>query len=202
VLDRDPNSAELKERLVKLELTIAFWRKFIGATIIFLGAGTIAGIIDLYDRTLDRAQIAIIQNAVNEIEGILKKAQSHAAEIKSILAEECYDARWIDATGRCIYAFLPEGRYTLNYGSAVAACTAQGARLCSLAEVKEAYNKGAEWCAWTWVADLSVGNNVRDVKGTVVYPYQKQVERGFVAGFNESSGQNIMSYNAGAACCI
>ncbi len=201
----DTNSGavtELRDRITRLETNLSFWKAIVAAAIVFLGLGTGYGVYSLYQRMLEIVEVEVAEQAIQDIIELREQAAQDATTIRGLVKSNCYDPTWVDATGQCIYLFLPEGRYSLNYGSAVAACTAHGARLCTLAEVQSAYNNGAEWCAWSWVSDLEVVGNVRDVQGTIAYPYQQQGQSGCSYGLNVESNMNIMTMNAGAACCL
>lgn len=65
-----------------------------------------------------------------------------------------------DAPGNFGFCIWHEGNgYALNYVNAAKACKAKGGRLCTLAEVSAAQVAGAEWCAYSWVADRTDNSN-------------------------------------------
>jgi hypothetical protein len=65
-----------------------------------------------------------------------------------------------NAPGNFGFCIWHEGTgYQLNYTNAAKACKAKGGRLCTLAEVSAAQAAGAEWCAYSWVADRTDNNN-------------------------------------------
>jgi hypothetical protein len=75
-----------------------------------------------------------------------------------------------DAPGKygfCIWHEDKGTRYSQTYPQAAATCKSKGARLCTFAEVSAAYAAGAEWCAFSWVADVAP-----DASGYVSYPMQ------------------------------
>jgi len=196
------NLREQSDRIDKIENKLETWKKLIIGSIAFLGLGTSYGLYTLYQRTLEQAEIAVFEAAKARLTDLAAQAETDAERIKSAIKQTCYDPKWVDATGSCIFNLLPEGKYSLNYGAAAALCTAHGARLCTLKEVEAAYSKGAEWCAWGWVADLKKGSTVVDISGTVAYPMQSGASGGCSPGMNISPDQNIMTTNRGANCCI
>lgn len=173
----------------------------IGA-LIFLGLGGAAGWYNLYQRTLQEAQLARVEAALTKIDNLAVQAQTDATRIKSAIKDVCADPKWVDKTGQCIFHANP-GRYALNYGAAAAYCTAKGARLCTRAELNAAQQKGAEWCSWGWVADLSRGDSNFDMRGQMAFPMQSgRSGCGNKAGVIERLNIHVLEGNAGANCCI
>lgn len=190
-------------RLHSIESRLGFWRGLVIAAIAFLGISTGAGLWTLYNRTLDEADRAVFEQARQTIEALRQQAEGDAAAVRAALASACHDPRWVERTGRCIYPVMPNGHYTLNYGAAAAICAAQGARLCTLAELRDAHAKGAQWCAYGWVAETErAGGEVTDVTGTVAYPHQTGGTGCGNAGLNVLSSIDIVTENWGANCCL
>jgi hypothetical protein len=193
----------LELRLHAIESRLGFWRGLVIAAIAFLGVSTGAGLWTLYNRTLDEADRAIFEQARATVQSLRQQAEADALAVRAALASACHDPTWVEKTGRCIYPVMLNGHYTLNYGSAAAICAAQGARLCTLAEVRDAHAKGAQWCAYGWVADTErPGSGVKAVTGTVAYPHQTGGRGCGEAGVNVLSSRDILTENWGANCCL
>jgi len=74
------------------------------------------------------------------------------------------------AYGFCIWHENNGTYYSQTYREAAATCKAKGARLCTLAEVSAAQAAGAQWCAFSWVADRADNAN-----GYQAFPMQTLV---------------------------
>lgn len=83
------------------------------------------------------------------------------------VAAECPDPNAVANYGFCIWHI---SGYTKTFTQAAAACRAQGARLCTRAELSAAQAAGAQWCSNGWLADRS--NNTTAYQG---YPMQSPV---------------------------
>lgn len=100
-----------------------------------------------------------------------------------------------DTYGQCIF-FRPAsgGPYLYTFRAAADACKAEGARLCSYAEVSAAQAAGLEVCAFGWFADRSSDTIAR--RG---YPMQTTIAGCGTAGVNV---QDVaMTTLSGAWCC-
>ncbi|WP_209427206.1 hypothetical protein [Pararhodobacter sp. SW119] len=178
-------------------------------TIAFLGLGSGLAVYQAYSNIaseIEEQVRALGADAINEnverTTELRAQAEIDAQTIRAQLRQACHDPRWVDDVGFCIFNVLPERRYTLNYGAAVAMCAARGARLCRLEEVQQAFERGAEWCAWGWIAEVVRGQSVTDISGTIVYPWQQAETSGCAQGMNIRTGQDIIRGNWGATCCL
>jgi hypothetical protein len=168
----------------------------------FLRLGRMAGWYNLYQRMLDEAQETRAEIALSELEAFKAEAARDVSAIKAQLETVCDDPDAVDKYGFCIFHANP-GRYSLTYGAAAAYCAARGARLCTLAEVSDAQSKGAEWCSWGWVEDMTRGASNFDTRGTMAFPMQSARDGcGQKSGIITRTNINVLQNNAGANCCI
>lgn len=196
----DHRLPELEYRMDVLELRLRQWGAVLLGVLLLLALGIAFVAFDLYRRAATLpAETAPARAAVAEPAPGTPEAEAAAlARLKAA----CHDPRWVDTVGSCIFNLLPGEGYTLTYGAAAAMCAAHGARLCTLSEVQAAYGKGAEWCAWGWVADIVAGGeDLTEVTGTIAYPMQTTQE-GCQAGMNFTDGHDITTSNYGANCCL
>jgi Extracellular link domain len=105
-----------------------------------------------------------------------------------------------DATARANYGFCiwhedKGATYTLSYANAAKACIAKGGRLCTMAEVSAAAAAGAEWCAYSWVAD-----RVDNTTGYWAFP-MKHVDGACGNAIGLISSTSAMSAVFDANCC-
>jgi len=114
------------------------------------------------------------------------------ATLEALLA--CPDATARTKFGFCIWHEDNGATYSLNYFQAASACKAKGGRLCTLAEVSAAQAAGAEWCAFSWVAD-----RVDNANAYTSYPMQHVLAGCGAIGTTTNSGP--MTGGADANCC-
>lgn len=107
----------------------------------------------------------------------------------------CPDPAAPAAYGFCIWHEDNGATYTLNFTQAAAACKAKGARLCTTAEVSAAAAAGAEWCAFSWVAD-----RVDNATAYTAFPMQ-QVIGGCGGAIGLILNQSAMTTGRDANCC-
>ncbi|MEE4189165.1 MAG: hypothetical protein V2I76_12045 [Roseobacter sp.] len=218
--DKDIHVIEL--RLQKLESRITYG----GAAVIaiaavfgFTGIKTISDAqtaLEVEISEISEGQIASELTALleaeqlkaSQAEALRSEAADHVAAIRSERAEFCPDGTAIEAYGQCIFtATARGGHYTMNYGSANAACVAEGAKLCTIAEVRRAHAKGFSICAYGWVADLvrepgPSSDRTYNWSGTLALPISPDKGgSGCPAGFGLLPKQHIISQNADAFCC-
>ncbi|HEY4106822.1 MAG TPA: hypothetical protein VGM44_23135 [Polyangiaceae bacterium] len=105
----------------------------------------------------------------------------------------CPDATAPGKYGFCIWE-IGNAAYTYTFQTAATACAAQGARLCTVAELSAAQAAGAQWCDFGWVADrVDNGNGYR------AYPMQQTLAGCGSAGVNLF--QSPFATGADATCC-
>jgi hypothetical protein len=131
--------------------------------------------------------------------GLADKATAATGALDTRIAaleafQACPDATARAKLGFCIWE-EGGGAYAFTLQTAAAACTAKGARLCTLAEVSAAQAAGAQWCDNAWVAD-----RVNNSTGYIAYPMQTVIGGcGNVVGV--VSGQQAFTSGADANCC-
>ncbi len=194
---------DIELRIHTLETRFSHWRNFVIGAALFLGLGSAYGIWELYNRTLDTAEIEVIKAAKDRIKTIRNEAEVDAAAIKDALRTACHDPESVKKFGRCIFHLNP-GRYGLDYGAATALCAAYGAKLCTMPEMQAAQENGAQWCSWGWVQELTNGGGGNfDMRGSMAFPMQITHEDcGGRAGLITRSNIHVLNGNAGANCCM
>ena len=112
-------------------------------------------------------------------------------------AQSCPDPSAPQNFGFCIWHDPGAATYTQSYWQAAATCKSKGARLCTSRELSAAVGAGAEWCAWSWIADKGVGQNTT---GPVAFPMQRSAPGCGAAGVNTQSA-SLATPGFDAACC-
>jgi hypothetical protein len=107
----------------------------------------------------------------------------------------CPDATAPGKYGFCIFE-VGGGAYTYTYQAAAATCAAQGARLCTLAELSAAQAAGAQWCDYGWVAD-----RVDNANGYRAYPMQQALGGGCGNAIGVLQFETVFTAGADANCC-
>ncbi len=101
--------------------------------------------------------------------------------------------------GFCIWHDMAASTYSQNRAAATATCKAKGGRLCTFAEVSAAWQAGAEWCAFSWVADLPPVTGAAITSGYLSYPMQAGSAGCHNAGVSFDTALLTGTYDAN--CC-
>lgn len=196
---------KLELRITALEMRIKY-----GIGAILLVATVLAGfvgytsLVDVREMIQEELEKSASGNLAKEIATLREQAVTDASAVRAARREACAEPSSVDSYGFCIFHRNP-GRYTLNFGAATAACRAEGARLCTLAEVERAHQKKAEWCSWGWVSkrdDKDTGA-WSSKTGTIAFPMQSTKSGCGKAGVNVEAKPKVGPGSYwGANCCM
>ena len=214
-MTNDDRAHRMELRLQKLESRITYGGAAILAIATVFGLTGIKTITDVKgtlanarDEIMNEEFVKTTERLSEEVTGFHEAAAVDAAAIRTERSALCPDPNAVAAYGQCIYHWrAPGGHYALNYGAAEATCMAQGARLCKMAEVKAAYEKGFSACAYGWVQDLEKPDpEDEDLTygrtGTLILAItEARSGSGCGTTWQERRAQNILTQNANAFCC-
>jgi hypothetical protein len=143
--------------------------------------------------TLGRTKLGAVPYAVEA---------SHATAADNATAATnltCPDPTAPGKYGFCIWHDGGTSSYTQTRAAATATCKAKGGRLCTFAEVSAAWQAGAEWCAFSWVADLPAVSSAATTMGYVSYPMQAGTTGCHAGGVSFDPAALTATYDAN--CC-